>query len=81
MQTHNFDVFLDSDAFVALFLQDDAHHSRVAHMFAHIVSERISIVTSNQVIAETATVLSHKCGQQPACLFFRKSPAVSKCFC
>lgn len=62
-------ILVDSDAFVGLLLEKDAHHERSARLFAEVASQGASIVTNSFVIAETATVLSHRVGQELARIF------------
>jgi predicted nucleic acid-binding protein len=62
-------ILVDSDAFVGLLLEKDAHHERSARLFSEVASQGASIVTNSFVIAETATVLSHRVGQELARIF------------
>jgi predicted nucleic acid-binding protein len=68
----NFDVLVDSDAFVGWIMPDDAHHHRVSERFERIFVRRRRLVTTSWVIAETATVLSRKAGQEVARLFLER---------
>jgi len=65
-------ILVDSDAFVGLLLERDAHHERATRLFDEIASEGASIVTNSFVIAETATVLSHRVGQELARIFLNE---------
>lgn len=67
--TSEFHVLIDSDAFVGRFYPDDAHHPRVVDLFAQLEAHQRSIVTTNFVVAETATVLSRLSGQSLATRF------------
>jgi predicted nucleic acid-binding protein len=49
----------------------DALHTRVHTIYQRIKSEQKSLVTTNWVIAETATVLSNRDSQQTAIEFIR----------
>lgn len=62
-------ILVDSDAFVGLLLEKDAHHERSARLFAEIASQQVPILTTSFVVAETATVLSHRVGQELARIF------------
>ncbi|MEZ4621171.1 MAG: hypothetical protein R2867_37500 [Caldilineaceae bacterium] len=62
-------VLVDSDAFVGLLLEKDAHHKRCTELFAEIASRQVPLVTTSSVVAETATVLSHRVGQELARVF------------
>lgn len=64
--TSSFDVLIDSDAFVGIFLPHDSLHNRAVTMFASLKSQQLNIVTTSWVIAETATVLSYRDGQDAA---------------
>lgn len=62
----DFDVLIDSDAFVGLFLEQDAHYQKCLTLFRDIAQKRSQLVTTNFTIAETATVLSKISGQMAA---------------
>jgi len=62
----DFDVLVDSDAFVGLFFPDDAHHQTCYHTFKQFETEGIKLVATSYTIAETATVLSYRSGQEVA---------------
>jgi predicted nucleic acid-binding protein len=66
---HNFQVLIDSDVFVGLFLPDDAHYQRVSQQFEAFEQNKTQIATTNWVIVETATVLSRKDSQETAKAF------------
>lgn len=76
-----FQVLIDSDAFVGNSYPDDPHHLRAMDIFARLEKERRSIVTTNLVVLEVATVLSHRSGQPLAVKFLdmienRKVPVI-----
>jgi predicted nucleic acid-binding protein len=58
-----FEILVDSDAFVGRFYTQDAHHRSSLELFAKYEERGTSLVTTSMVIAETATVLSHRSGQ------------------
>ena len=62
-------VLIDSDAFVGLLLERDAHHERSVTIFDSLKEHNIQIATTSFVVAETATVLSHASGQALARTF------------
>jgi predicted nucleic acid-binding protein len=62
----DFDVLIDSDAFVGLFLERDAHHEDAKEQLFRFGQEQKRLVTTSFVIAETATVLSNYDGQAVA---------------
>jgi predicted nucleic acid-binding protein len=59
----DFDVLIDSDAFVGLFLEHDAHHADAKEQLFQFGQEQKRLVTTSFVVAETATVLSNYDGQ------------------
>jgi predicted nucleic acid-binding protein len=61
-----FHVLVDSDAFVGWYLPADAHFRLVTALFTQLDEENRSLVTTSWVVAETATVLSHRVGQENA---------------
>ncbi len=67
-----FQVLIDSDAFEPWIHTNDSHHKKVKSTFQKIKKSQISMVTSSWVVAETATVLSHRKGQFLAREFLRK---------
>lgn len=64
--TPKFQVLVDSDAFVGWYLPDDAHFQKATELFTRFDEENRSLVTTSWVVAETATVLSHRVGQESA---------------
>lgn len=64
-----FQTLVDADAFVGRFYPLDAHHSHSLELFARFEKERRILVTTNLVVAEVATVLSHRNGQALAVNF------------
>mgnify|MGYP001397644998 FL=1 len=67
----DFDYLIDSDTFVGMMLPSDALHTRVHAIYQRIKSEQKRLVTTNWVIAETATVLSSRNSQKTAIEFIR----------
>lgn len=59
----DFDVLIDSDAFVGMFFRQDAHHQLAKEIYERFRIQDSRLVTTNFVIAETATVLSRYDGQ------------------
>ena len=51
-----YDVLVDSDVFVGLMVDHDAHHQRVRELFSQIEENKGSLVTTNYVITETASM-------------------------
>ena len=75
----DFDVLVDSDAFVGLFVEHDAHHPRVSVLFDRLHETRQRLVTTNLILVETATVISRRASQDPARRFlvFARSGAMA----
>src|SRR5688572_17290990 len=69
MANSDFQVLIDSDAFIGQMYPDDVHHDRAAQIFASLEEERGLLVTTSLVINETATVLSYRQGQPLARAF------------
>lgn len=67
----SYDVFIDSDVFVGLSLVSDPLHQRASLLLQRIKRTGLTVVTSQLVVAEAATVLSHKHGMQLAKFFLR----------
>lgn len=63
---HKFQVLVDSDAFVGRFYPRDLHHQRSLALFDELHAQQRYVVTTNMVIDEVATVLSHRQGQDLA---------------
>lgn len=60
MAKPSYDVFIDSDAFMALLLPSDDQHADSVRGFERIQRERLVAVTSELVISEAASVLSKR---------------------
>ncbi len=50
----DFDVLIDSDAFIGLFFRRDAHHAFAKEVYEKFGKDQTRLVTTNFVIAETA---------------------------
>lgn len=61
---------MDSDGFVGLFHETDAHHEKARQYFNHAAENRDTLILTNYVAAEAGTVISHKAGQDMARRFF-----------
>jgi predicted nucleic acid-binding protein len=73
MNTDNsaYDILVDSDAFVGLLYEKDAHHQGVSELLTQIEKQHKILVTTSYVVAEAATVLSHRKGQAAAREFLK----------
>lgn len=70
--TNDPDMFIDSDAFVGWLIEADAHHETTVRTFEYLKAHKIPLITSSAVVAEVATVLSHRVGQQMAKMFLEE---------
>jgi predicted nucleic acid-binding protein len=66
-QAMNEVILIDSDAFIGLLVEKDAHHAYAHEMFERVAKENIQI--SNYVLLETATWLSGRISQALAKTF------------
>lgn len=66
MEHNSIEVLVDSDAFVGAMLEKDAHYKEAKTIFETLKERSTQIVTTSAVIGETATVLSHRVGQEIA---------------
>ena len=55
-------VFIDADAFVGLYVADDAHYKEAARIALILHEARVEVTTSFFVLGEAATVISQKAG-------------------
>jgi uncharacterized protein len=70
-------VFIDTGAFFALQVQDDAHYEEACEALPLIISRGSSLITSNFIVAETFTLLRVSKGFREAHRFLEylgKSP-------
>lgn len=61
-----YQVLIDSDAFVGWMVRKDAHHERASALFEQVMAKRLRCATTSYTVAETATVVSMLAGQDPA---------------
>jgi uncharacterized protein len=59
-------VFVDSSAWIALFSARDQHHSDADRTFRRAVERRMTILTTNLVLAEVHRLLLFRAGMRPA---------------
>jgi len=62
-------VLVDSDAFIAWLVEDDLLHKEAVGVLKTLQETKQVTVTTNLVVAETATVLSNRVGQDQARAF------------
>jgi predicted nucleic acid-binding protein len=68
----NFEVLIDSDAFIAFYLDYDLFHPQASELFARFDQSQTGLTTTSWVVAETATVLSYRGGQELAQTFLQR---------
>lgn len=76
-------IFVDTSAWYALQIIDDANHHQAREIFPHLFNKYQSFFTSNHVIGETYTLLRTSKGYQEARRFLdilRQSPRVEEYF-
>jgi predicted nucleic acid-binding protein len=61
-----FQTLVDSDGWIAIFLPDDLLHDQAVSIYKRLEHQKKKLVTTSVVIAEVATVLSHRSGQRLA---------------
>lgn len=64
-----YDALIDSDAFVGLIWTGDLLHTEAVALFDEARQQGLRLVTTSLVVAETATVLSHRSGAEAAQAF------------
>jgi predicted nucleic acid-binding protein len=62
-----FDLLVDSDAFIGLFVTHDVHYTRARDSFHRFAQTQQKLVTTNLVIAEAASTLSRRFSYHAAC--------------
>lgn len=63
---------IDSDFWVALVKQDDGHHQEVVEAFRELKRGRVKFFSTNLVLQEVGTVLSHKVSAEAVRIFYKK---------
>ena len=75
-------VFVDTGAWVALAIEDDAHHREAARIYPNLLKER-QLLTTNLVVAETYILLRKAAGHAAAISFLEMieaSPRIRKVY-
>ena len=62
-------VFVDTGAWLALALPDDAHHDEAARVFKELLADGARLVATNHVVGETYTFLARVRDPRLACSF------------
>lgn len=73
-------IFIDSDAFVAFFKDNDSHHKKAALLFQQLKKQSATFLTSNYVFSESITVISQKVGHSTAVSFITTMTASEDTF-
>lgn len=64
-------IFVDADAFIALYNKDDFHHKKAERFLAQLKELKEELITSWDVVDETATKLSRFLTKKSALNFFQ----------
>lgn len=64
-------IFVDSDAFIALIKHNDSNHQRAKLIFEKLQDTTVNFITSNYVFSEVITVLSQRVDHQTAIIFIQ----------
>lgn len=75
-------IFVDTGAWVAVAVKDDAHHKEAIRVYPELL-QTYHLVTTNLVIAETYILLLRTAGHSPALEFLERlaaSPRISKIY-
>ncbi len=64
-------VFVDSGAWIALISADDSHHAEADTIFHKAIRERVRLLTTNLIIAETHRFVLHRAGIHAAAAVLR----------
>jgi predicted nucleic acid-binding protein len=62
-------ILVDSDAFVALTVETDAHHEKAVSLLQRLGEKQVTFLTSNYVFSESITVISMKSSHATAVEF------------
>lgn len=63
-------VLVDSDVLVAIVKRDDVHHARVRKLLKVLVEDSCELWVTNQIVSETATVISNRIGMDAVRKFY-----------
>jgi predicted nucleic acid-binding protein len=55
-------VYIDTSAFYALLDRDDANHQRAKDVWANLLKNENTLITSNYVLVETFALIQHRLG-------------------
>ncbi len=67
-------VFIDTGAFYAALNKKDKHHRKTKEFFLNFPRKRLTLVTSNFVVAETHALLLNRVGREIASLWLQSIP-------
>ncbi len=65
------DIFVDTSAWLAIADRRDKYHEAAVTLFRRLLSQRVVLVTTNLVVAETHTLIRRTGGYTPAMRFLR----------
>lgn len=67
-------IFVDTGAWVAIAVEDDAHHDEASHVYPELLRKH-QLVTTNLVVAETYILLRRAAGHTAAISFLERIEA------
>lgn len=73
-------IFVDSDAFVALTVNTDAHHEKAISILNNLRINHVLFLTSNYVFSESITVISMRSGHKTAVKYIEEMQSLESPF-
>jgi uncharacterized protein len=64
-------IYVDTSAFYALIDRSDRHHAKASALWPELLTENISLVTSNYVVLEAVWLLQRRIGFEAVNLWYR----------
>ncbi|MGY4707287.1 type II toxin-antitoxin system VapC family toxin [Candidatus Bipolaricaulota sp. J31] len=77
------EIFVDTGAWIALAVEDDAHHREAVRVYPELLKRRCRLLTTNLVVAETYILLRRAAGHGAAISFLEMieaSPRIRKIY-
>ena len=67
----NSKIYVDTSAFYALIDRSDRHHKKASSLWPKLLTDNITLITSNYVVWETIGLLQERIGFEAASLWYR----------
>ena len=64
-------IYVDTSAFYALLDRSDQYHEQAKHLWPSLLEDRISLLTSNYVVAESMSLIQYRLGFEAASLWYK----------